>query len=152
VTTTREPVFKQRVYAIIFLGIVAWVIYAIVAGAIANWNKTPEQRQSEQRAYATQSAAYSAARERTDYAAKTKRLSDIYMCRVKRACERYGTVRQECATAGDFNNCISVKMGNDADKVGQCVNDGSVALLSTDQMPNAVECFVHGIASSLGAE
>lgn len=32
-------------------------------------------------------------------------------CRSIQHCDLYAKVRQECAAAGDFRNCISVKMG-----------------------------------------
>jgi hypothetical protein len=35
-----------------------------------------------------------------------------YLCHLKLVCYKYGTTRQECATAGNFDRCIQVKMGD----------------------------------------
>src|SRR5260370_1338965 len=50
-----------------------------------------------------------------------------YLCQLKSTCVKYAQVRQQCATAGNFENCISVKMGNGFRSSGSgCTDDGNV--------------------------
>ena len=59
-----------------------------------------------------------------------KRISEAQdeFCLASYVCYRYSDARQNCATAGDFNNCIKVKM--EKLKIhyylGWCNNDGAV--------------------------
>lgn len=55
-------------------------------------------------------------------------------------CEAYVKVRQDCAIAGDFKNCISVKMGSK--DYSRCALLAEYGLLS-DDMPSATVCWVH---------
>ena len=64
-----------------------------------------------------------------------------YLCRLKTVCKTYATVRQDCATAGNFNNCINVKMGDDdAAMTGSCSNDGK-PLYPQAKVPDNLECL-----------
>jgi hypothetical protein len=64
------------------------------------------------------------------------------LCHVKSVCAKYGSARQECATAGNFDHCISVKVGDrDSSLITQCTNDGHLRY-SSDDLPNAVVCFL----------
>lgn len=63
------------------------------------------------------------------------------LCHEQAVCEKFGAVRQECATAGNFQNCINVKMGDeDAGLTDMCSTDGKLAYLPPD-MPNWLNCF-----------
>jgi hypothetical protein len=63
------------------------------------------------------------------------------LCHIKSVCSQYGAVRQECATAGNFHNCIGVKLGDrDITLIDQCTNAGTLRDIPVD-LPNAVECF-----------
>ncbi len=74
-------------------------------------------------------------------AAAANREQDKYFCRLETVCEKYGRIRQECATAGSFDNCIKVKMGDDdAGLTNSCTNDGNV-LYPAAQMPNSLRCW-----------
>ena len=78
--------------------------------------------------------------------AATAQLEDAnqkkYLCRLTSICSRFATVRQECATAGSFNTCVRVKLGDeDADLTGSCTNDGKLAF-TPDKSPNGIECWV----------
>jgi hypothetical protein len=68
-------------------------------------------------------------------------------CQTINVCKKYGTVRQECATAGSFKNCINVKMGDSASYSGlemDCNNDGTIRWQPTDA-PSMFECFFRTI-------
>ena len=145
-----EPVFKQRLYALIFLLLVGSILYAFVSAAITNWNKTLEQRVAEEKAAERQNAVLRQSRQHEADVAKSKLFEDSRMCRVKAVCERFAAVRQECATAGNFENCVSVKLGDAASMIGECTNDGMVATPYPDTVPSAVECWLHGVASYVG--
>jgi hypothetical protein len=65
----------------------------------------------------------------------------IYLCHLKSVCAKYNSARQECATAGNFANCISVKIGDrDSSLVAQCTNEGNLSYIPAD-LPNSVECL-----------
>src|SRR5690348_226772 len=43
------------------------------------------------------------------------------LCHLRSVCKTYSAVRQDCATAGSFGTCVTVKMGDsDKDLVGSC--------------------------------
>jgi hypothetical protein len=65
------------------------------------------------------------------------------LCKAQAICRRYAMVRQECATAGDFNLCIRVKMAGD---VASCEDNGD---LYSDTRPTVAECLVWGALSHL---
>ena len=63
------------------------------------------------------------------------------MCYQKKTCGKYAVARQECATAGNFSNCILVKLGDeDGNTIDQCTNDGKLVNPPPDML-NAVECW-----------
>jgi hypothetical protein len=64
-------------------------------------------------------------------------------CRASSICQHFAKVRQDCATAGDFTNCIEVKMGRDYSSVDQCDDEGGVAgAEALKTTPSAFQCFV----------
>ena len=88
--------------------------------------------------YKAQQAAASEARIEEQRAAEEEKK---YLCRLKTVCKTYATVRQDCATAGNFNNCINVKMGDDdAAMTGSCSNDGK-PLYPQAKVPDNLECL-----------
>jgi hypothetical protein len=61
------------------------------------------------------------------------------LCKAADTCKKYATVRQECAVAGSFKNCISVKMNISYGTLEtSCNNDGTVYTLQ--EVPNAILC------------
>lgn len=73
-------------------------------------------------------------------AEKDARRSEL--CHLKQACETFAKVRQECAVAGNYGQCLDIKMGDDASIVSMsCTFDGKVAL-PPDDMPGSVDCWV----------
>lgn len=111
---------------------------------------TPEQIRAEAQESARREAEYEAdqARRRQgenaarDADTRARDLQTAALCRQKSMCRQYGQVRQECAIAGNFQNCIRVKMGDDkADEAAaNCTNDGHAAFASNE--PNAVDCLL----------
>ena len=60
------------------------------------------------------------------------------------SCQRYGAARQQCAVAGDFSNCMKIRMGEEYQFVSEyCTDDGKVR--GVTDMPSAVECFIGSI-------
>jgi hypothetical protein len=109
--------------------------------------ETPEEARAEamvdaqiQQERAQQAAIRDAERAQQTAEQATKRKQDRALCRVKSICEEYAHVRQECATAGNFQTCVRVKMGDENfEEVGSCTNDGHIAYLPAE--PGAVDCF-----------
>jgi hypothetical protein len=75
-------------------------------------------------------------------AAAISRLRDL--CTIRSICSKYASARQECATAGNFDQCMKIKMGDDAWKVGSCTSDGNYRNAPPD-MPGRVRCLGLGI-------
>ena len=51
--------------------------------------------------------------------------------------------RLECATAANFNMCLNIKMGSEADYIGACsgFKEGAPAVAPSPEAPNLLECF-----------
>jgi hypothetical protein len=64
-------------------------------------------------------------------------------CHIQMICSKYSAVRQQCAVAGDFNNCVAIKIGRDTRFIGSCTVDGNLTSeIDLAKMPNTVECWV----------
>jgi hypothetical protein len=49
------------------------------------------------------------------------------LCHAQTICRHFAKARQECAVAGDLNNCVRVKVGDEMDSTWAiCANDGSI--------------------------
>jgi hypothetical protein len=66
------------------------------------------------------------------------------LCHEQSSCGKYKDVRQQCAIAGDFDNCVSVRMADEhVHYIFQCTNDGQIfSEEDRANMPNQVECFL----------
>ena len=63
------------------------------------------------------------------------------LCHTNSVCLKFSDARLSCATAGNFNNCVSVKMGDsDYALTGQCNNDGSMKF-DKDLVPSELQCL-----------
>jgi hypothetical protein len=68
-----------------------------------------------------------------------------HICKAMAACAEYGKARQACATAGNFDTCMSVKL----ETVPQsCSADGKLQIFMCHgcrpaQLPNAFQCLVN---------
>ena len=100
--------------------------------------ETPEQVQARQALEMRNAQLRAAAAERSRS-----------LCKLQAVCARYGAARQQCATAGNFENCINVKIGDDDfDEIGSCTNDGSIRY-PPDDVPNHLECFLLNIDNTI---
>ena len=76
---------------------------------------------------------------------------NVYWCSLAGVCSKYAEARDQCAVAGDFTNCLHVKMGKYWDRVGQCTDDGEL-IDPPAHVPNTLECVgvccVNGGSSS----
>jgi hypothetical protein len=71
---------------------------------------------------------------------REKKRHDDYWCHMQRACSNYARLRNECAVAGDFTNCLHVRMGDDWNIIGQCMDNGNLTN-PPDDIPNIVLCW-----------
>ena len=98
----------------IFFGIilVVWGLQMVVPPPAP---ETPEQIQARKAAQLAQAKAQAAATAR-----------QRALCNQQTICTKFATARQECATAGNYKNCVDIKMGTDAMDLYPCMNDGRV--------------------------
>jgi hypothetical protein len=61
------------------------------------------------------------------------------LCRIKNACSAFADARQECATAGDFNHCLEIKLGTEFQFISLCSTEGEF-VNAPDDMPSVVSC------------
>ena len=66
------------------------------------------------------------------------------LCQRQALCRKFGEARRACATAGNYKNCIDIKMGDDAMDVYPCMNNGTVWGAPKD-MPDRLTCFVSSV-------
>jgi len=99
-------------------------VFLFVLVGFAFWPKTEQQKQqeSEIRAYERE------------------------LCRRAAACEKYSALRLECATEGNFKNCLIIKMGDEAAYIFPCsaYNVGGPAVLPPPYTPDKAACFLLG--------
>jgi hypothetical protein len=140
----REPIFSPNIGARVFLSILFFCITIAVWAKISEWRETPEQGQ--QRAVVTASAVADQRRAEADRATKafSRRAFDQSLCRASALCRRFAEARQECATAGDFDNCVKIEvdLSDSYGNVSQCTNDGQLTEAWGDKVPNRLECFL----------
>jgi hypothetical protein len=80
-------------------------------------------------------------REASKQAAKEHQEFLTAMCHQQGVCDKFGKARQECATAGNYDRCIDIKLGaDDAASVGSCTEDGKMTYTPPD-MPNSINCW-----------
>jgi hypothetical protein len=78
--------------------------------------------------------------------AKDARALGTALCQQKMICAKLPDIRQECATAGNFDNCIKVKIGDeDYSSVAYCNHGGDLAY-TPENMPSPLVCWMrnHG--------
>lgn len=123
---------RAKMSALIFFGGLGclWLFSTIMVHLVT----TPEER------------AAIAERERVtaDKAAQAKKTEaerERWLCSQKAYCQSYITARQTCATAGNYDLCMSIKTGRKAVE-GECTSDGNVGYGLQDQVPGFVQCFI----------
>lgn len=68
------------------------------------------------------------------------------MCEQKDVCKKYNRVRDECATAGNIDECINIKMKSQEYEMCQGTSD---ATLDGPEFPTSTQCFVNHISKVL---
>ena len=63
----------------------------------------------------------------------------LHACTMRTLCAEYGKVRVQCATAGNYDTCMSVLMGNEPYFL--CNADGTYTGLTENVMPGKLQCF-----------
>lgn len=63
----------------------------------------------------------------------------LSLCELQSVCLKYGVARQACAPAGNYDQCMGIKMGGNFWRVANCTYDGDVRNPPAD-MPTRVEC------------
>lgn len=88
-----------------------------------------------------ETSAQTEAREKAQAEADAERRArEMYLCHLKSVCSKYADVRQECATAGSYKTCVSIKMGDDHDLVDECTDAGNVSY-PPDRLPSFARCL-----------
>jgi len=133
----RPPVtpkvrFISRVITFGFFGSIAAIAILSKALGPPEPQLTPQQIQVLE---AQRQAEALAAQTRVNFERESLKEFCPYVLR----CSTYADVRQQCATAGDFNNCVTVKLGSEnADLAGQCTADGKADVVGP---PTYFQCL-----------
>jgi hypothetical protein len=126
VKKTKKKRFFGSGKALAILAGVAVLIWARVSYTPSTLEKEPEAQNQRFRSKRAADVA-KADRERS-------------LCHTALICRHFGEARQACAVAGDFNNCMRVKLGEkDLGTTSLCTSDGSIANEPPD-MPNRLQC------------
>ncbi len=76
-----------------------------------------------------------------------KKLEKNRMCLEKSVCKIFAQARQDCATAGNFDTCMEIKMGSYAHDTQwakyYCKKDGTLEF-EPNNIPNDFICFFKG--------
>jgi hypothetical protein len=131
----RQPFFTLAV-----------AVYVLPVGffMIHDLFETPQERQTRLQAENVAARAQRAQEAQDDSVRAAQHERNKIFCKLRDVCEQFGNDRQECATAGNFENCLRVKMGDDNyDLRGSCTDDGKI--VDEHEAPNKAECFVLGL-------
>jgi hypothetical protein len=126
--------------AIAFIGVVFLCVGIAVHNAPPPSPPTQVELEAQAQQRQAQQLAYERRVEDARKAAAARGARASWLCRISRSCEKYASVRQDCAVAGDFDNCLRVKMGSDMNDTMYCTNDGHITY-PPDDMPSKVECL-----------
>jgi hypothetical protein len=74
--------------------------------------------------------------------AAAARAQQKVLCETVNVCTKYGRVRQDCAVAGNFKNCVQVKMNvSYASLEMDCNDDGTPRWQPVNVHTNGIACF-----------
>jgi hypothetical protein len=128
---------------VIFLGALAILVVFGIVNSLINPPPPPVPETPAQVA-ARVEAAQRLETEQAEQAVKHREQSHYKdeLCHIKQVCSVYRTARQDCAVAGDFDNCVRVKIGEkDTVEMSLCTRDGEInSKQYVSDMPNAIEC------------
>lgn len=136
---------RQPAFTIILLFVL--VVFAAIIIAPTRPPETPAPIQAQVLAQEQQARVmHQQAQQQALQQAAQRQIADERtkeLCTIKAVCEKYGEVRQQCATAGNYQNCLQIKMGTeDYDKVEACTEDGKPLYVTSANMPDAISCFL----------
>lgn len=64
-------------------------------------------------------------------------------CKIIRICKKFSESRQNCATAGNYNLCLNIKLGNDYNLTNWvCTPDGKPKLEEAN-IPSRLDCLLN---------
>ena|SRR6516162_5399454 len=129
----------QRIYKVVRLAISLLGLAMMAVALVAVWVVSPH------------SPLEQAANRARDAQFEKQKEFKLSLCRAAAACKKYGGARLECARAGNFQNCLRIKMGDDSyPYAGTCSgNDlGAPAMPLPLNTPNAVDCFFRTLFNS----
>ncbi|WP_156771681.1 hypothetical protein [Labrys sp. WJW] len=136
-------------------GIVAAILAGIVAigsahSYITHYGETPEQVAAQARQAAVDAQAAKDRQSARNALHQLEKAKLDRLCPAELACAAFSSARQECATAGDFQNCLSVKLGDDSKYAPYCTNDGNLNPASvSEELPNYARCVTWKYANWL---
>jgi hypothetical protein len=144
-STEPSAPFKRNWIGLAFVALLsAYMLFSVIYGVLyPSSPMTPAQVQEQVSIQAANSAAIRATIEANKYA----RNLGTALCHQKTICAKLPNIRQECATAGNFDNCIKVKIGDeDYSSVTYCTNEGNLAY-TPENMPDVIDCWFrnHGM-------
>lgn len=137
VAETPDTPWKWGATAL-FFAVLALVIFGIIDTTLLHppAPQTAEQLRVRQKQEAAMQESQRQARERWD----AQRTRTKALCKAKANCSLYAEARQTCATAGNYETCMSVKFDSYSTARLDCTNDGGLAYAPAD-LPNDVDCF-----------
>ena len=128
-------------------GATLFLLVVVPAAIFQMWaaaHESPQAAQARMEAEAADAIQYRVQAKEREEQARARQETTKALCRLKDICKQYAEVRQDCATAGNFNNCISVKMGDERfGEVANCANDGSIASVTSDNVPSRIDCLTN---------
>lgn len=152
-TDAKQPAKKTPVSWIFFVVVILGLILALVRGLANSIMESEEATRAAQvrETYLANLSPEQKARlaeeekimrepyERAEAVRREKLEILKYKCKLKDLCPNYAKVRQDCATAGSFEKCVSVRLGDDDALAAsmQCTNDGH---LNGVDAPGFLEC------------
>jgi hypothetical protein len=105
----------------------------------------PRETEAQQRYRLARDAQYAAESAAASKQLTEERLQIATLCRAKSLCADYAEVRQTCASAGSYKNCMEIKLGRDKflDAGQMCTEEGQVNF-PPDQLPWWPQCLKAG--------
>jgi hypothetical protein len=78
-------------------------------------------------------------RDELEYAEKIK-----FLCHLKEICSLYSAERLNCATAGNYNVCMSIRVKPNLLNLAEdvCSEDGAISNLA-EPLPSSIKCFLY---------
>lgn len=117
----------------------AIIIVAVVAAVL--WMVLFPQPAQEIRANQLQDARQAQAQQETEREAE-------YLCRLVSICSKFATVRQDCATAGNFDNCVKIKLGEEKfSETTYCTADGRLNYTPSIPVPSKLACLIGSLGN-----